>query len=381
MFINFWYPVAKSEEVKADEPFRAQILGLQFVAFRDDQGQAHVLSDTCVHRGGSLGKGWVKNNCVVCPYHGWEFSGDGKCQVVPSVGADTKPPARAKVDAYPVQEKYGIVFAFLGDQAEEDRLPLYEIPEFGQDGWRANDVHVFEVDYYYERSMENGVDPAHNEFVHPTHGFSGKDPDYRIGDFEVETFDQGHGLWFWYLFNSPALTENGMDQARDFAGELKAGSGTYGPNTLITCIHMTAENWFHQYFFEAPIDGNRTRIFFINTRNCMLDEALDAPVHERNMVIANQDVVVLSELDPVRTPDSNVKEILMPADRPIAAYREWLQKWENNGWRIDQQAHRALKGDVAVAIPSPARRTSKNWVLDEVPLVKANAQAQQEAAE
>ncbi len=67
MYINFWYPVALSEEVKADEPLRVEILALKFVAFRDADGTAHVLSDTCVHRGGSLGKGWVKDGCVICP--------------------------------------------------------------------------------------------------------------------------------------------------------------------------------------------------------------------------------------------------------------------------------------------------------------------------
>ena len=134
-------------------------MGLNFVAFRDKEGQAHVLSDTCVHRGGSLSKGWMKDGCVVCPYHGWEYGGDGKCQTVPSIGFDGKPPARAKVDSYPVQEKYGIVFAFLGDLPEEERPTLYDIEEYDQDGWRKNELIVLDIDYYYERSIENGLDP------------------------------------------------------------------------------------------------------------------------------------------------------------------------------------------------------------------------------
>ena len=36
--------------------------------------------------------------------------------------------------------------------------------------------------YHYERSIENGLDPAHNEFVHPTHGFSGENTEYRVND-------------------------------------------------------------------------------------------------------------------------------------------------------------------------------------------------------
>ena len=57
------------------------------------------------------------------------------CATVPSIGFDARPPARTKVDSYPIQEKYGIVFAFLGDLPEAERPPLYEIDEYDQEGW------------------------------------------------------------------------------------------------------------------------------------------------------------------------------------------------------------------------------------------------------
>ena len=76
MYINFWYPVALSEELK-DEPIRARILGQNFVAFRDSTGQAHTLSDTCPHRGGSLSAGIIRDDCIQCPYHGWRYDGAG----------------------------------------------------------------------------------------------------------------------------------------------------------------------------------------------------------------------------------------------------------------------------------------------------------------
>ena len=128
MYINFWYPIAQSENVVKYEPHQTQVLGQQLVAFRDSKGKAHVLSDVCIHRGGALGKGWVRENSVVCPYHGWQFGGDGKCNKIPTVDVK-KIPSRAKVDSYPVQEKYGIVFAFLGDLPEKQRPPLRPVNE------------------------------------------------------------------------------------------------------------------------------------------------------------------------------------------------------------------------------------------------------------
>ncbi|TDI66886.1 MAG: aromatic ring-hydroxylating dioxygenase subunit alpha [Alphaproteobacteria bacterium] len=367
MYINFWYPMARSDEAKADEPFRTEVMGLKFVVFRDKEGQAHVLSDTCVHRGGSLSKGWVKDGCVICPYHGWRFNGDGKCATIPSIGYDGKPPARAKVDSYPVQEKYGIVFAFLGDLPEQERPPLFEIEEYDQEGWRANKLLVFDVDYHYERSIENGLDPAHNEFVHPTHGFSGQKPNYQVRDFDVE--DLSHGCWFSVVMDSSGYKDDTMSKVRKSDGQTTAGSGTHGPNIMMTLIDITESSSLHQYVYEAPIDDNRTKIYFINMRNFLLDPEMDDRINERNMLVAHQDIDLLTYLNPVRTPSSNTKEILMPSDRCVLRYREWLKLWENKGWRIDMNELKAKQGDVAFAIPSPQRRLSGNWVLDPVPLM------------
>jgi phenylpropionate dioxygenase-like ring-hydroxylating dioxygenase large terminal subunit len=159
MYINFWYPVCTTAELAAGAPKRAQVLGLPFVAFRDAQGTAQVLSDTCVHRGGSLGAGRVVAGRIACPYHGWQFDGTGRCTRIPSLGEEGPIPARAKVDSYPVVERYGIVFAFLGDLPEIGRCPPPEVAEWGQPGWRDSGLVVFDVGAYYERSIENGLDP------------------------------------------------------------------------------------------------------------------------------------------------------------------------------------------------------------------------------
>jgi phenylpropionate dioxygenase-like ring-hydroxylating dioxygenase large terminal subunit len=97
MFINFWYPIGLSSEITGDKPFRAQVFGLPFVAFRDEAGAAHVVSDTCVHRGGALHKGWIKGGKVVCPYHGWAYGGDGKCAKVPSKARTETPPTSRRI--------------------------------------------------------------------------------------------------------------------------------------------------------------------------------------------------------------------------------------------------------------------------------------------
>jgi phenylpropionate dioxygenase-like ring-hydroxylating dioxygenase large terminal subunit len=369
MYINFWYPVAKAEEILDDKPLRVQILGLKFVAFRDSGDVARVLSDTCIHRGGALGKGWVRDGRVICPYHGWQYESDGKCSMIPTYGKETKPPARAKVDSYPTQEKYGIVFVFLGDLPEEERPPVFEIPEYDDEKWRVNNTVVFEVNAYYERSVENGLDAAHNEFVHPLQGAPSVGDTLRRHPIEIEEIPPW-GSQFLVAYAGGSKSEDTKVLGAG-EGSTRAGSGHYGPNTLITRIIFSEVKAFAQYFFEAPIDESHTRIFFVNIRSFMMEEDMDQKLIDMNMKIAGEDIEIIEALDPIRTPHCTTKEFLTPADKPIVRFREFLQEWEDKGWRIDQSEFRAKRGDVAYAIPSPDRREHKNWVLDSIPLMPA----------
>lgn len=368
MYINFWYPVCTSDELATESPLQVQLLALRFVAFRDSEGRAHVLSDTCVHRGGSLGKGTVSGNCIACPYHGWQYSGDGHCRYIPSAG-DGKIPARAKVDSYPVEERYGIVFAFLGDLPEAERPPLYEIEEYDSEGWRANEIAILNVNCYYERSMENGLDPVHNEFVHPAQGFP------PIHKETFRSWEESWGTRFEAYFGDPKLENTTFAKDRNVTGELRAGSWFHGPNVLITSIFVNAESNMVQYFFEAPVDENRTKIYFVNMRNFALEPATDEKMMQVNLRIASEDIAILESLYPVRTPDSLSSELMTSSDEIIVKYRDWLRSWEKKGWRIDRKSLGRDEGDVAYAIPCPARRTTGNWVLQSVPLMPADSSA------
>jgi phenylpropionate dioxygenase-like ring-hydroxylating dioxygenase large terminal subunit len=387
MYMNFWYPVCIAAEL-TDKPIRVRILKHDFVAFRGKDGKAAVLSDTCIHRGGSLAGGKCKEDGTVqCPYHGWRFDSAGVCTRIPSLGIKAKVPPRARVDAYPVKEQYGVVFAFLGDLPEAERPPIMPIEEYGQPGWRST-VISFDVDYNYERSIENGLDPAHNEYVHPTHGYQGeREEEYKVNEL-VPHLDNPWGNGFMHTFDAPPLRNWLMKRFRPQGGKMQAGSGTYGPNHMWTFIHFSEKSFMHQYMFEAPQEESRTRIFLVNLRNVgitryeWLNRYLDKKINQRNMVIASQDIVVVSKLAPVMTPPSRAKELLMPHDGVLLKYRDKLDSFAAKGWRIDHEAiNRArAQGDVVYAIPCPARRETKGWVLDPAPVVAPDQQTPVAAA-
>jgi phenylpropionate dioxygenase-like ring-hydroxylating dioxygenase large terminal subunit len=371
LYINFWYPIARSEEIVTDKPLRVELLTMPFVAFRDEEGAAHLLADTCVHRGGSLSSGWVKEGRAICPYHGWEYDGSGQCTKVPSL-ANKKIPARAKVDSYPIQERYGIVFAFLGDLPEEERPPLYDVEEFGTEGWKSQ-LYVYEADCNYERSVENGLDPIHNEFVHPAQGAPMLSAEQQATPVPMEDIPWGSKFYMYY----PMKKDHNTELTDMKSGERVGGAGSWfqGPNQLVTWIDISAENAFHQYIFEAPINEGRTRIFFLNMRSWLLEDEYDMRIEKPTLDIVQEDVTVLESLQPVRTPPNNTKEILLPGDTVVLKYREWLAEWDANGWRIDAERLQAERGGIAFAIPSPARQESGNWVLDKIPLQPGGEQA------
>ena len=102
-----------------------------------------------------------------------------------------------------------------------------------------------------------------------------------------------------------------------------------------------------------------------------MDENMDAMVMERNMIIANEDIAVMTDLRPIVTPPVSTKETLVPADLIIGKYRKTLESFKSKGYKIDMKTLKEKQHETAFSIPCPDRKTQKNWVLDPIPLIKA----------
>ena len=69
-------------------PLRVNVLGEQLIAFRDSEGRVGLVDKRCPHRGAALSSGWVTDDQLVCPYHGFRFDSRGRCRHIPVNGAD-----------------------------------------------------------------------------------------------------------------------------------------------------------------------------------------------------------------------------------------------------------------------------------------------------
>ena len=125
LFTQSWFPICLSSDVPKGSVIKRDFLDGQIVVFRGDDLNPRVFSAYCLHMGANLGNGKVIGNDIQCPFHHWQYDGTGQCI---RIGVGDKPPARARLFAFPTEERFGIIFAFNGES------PLYPFPDLFADG-------------------------------------------------------------------------------------------------------------------------------------------------------------------------------------------------------------------------------------------------------
>ncbi len=164
---NYWYIALRSSELKAS-PQRRFVEGEPLVFFRDESGAPRALVDRCLHRGAKLSEGKVQKGCVVCPYHGWAFDGEGSLCDVPSLGVDQCLP-KAKAKSYPVEEKEGHIWVWLGRDEPSFEAPHFPMVSEGAkaEGWSSFFMYTQFEAASVEACLENFLDVPHTLHVHP----------------------------------------------------------------------------------------------------------------------------------------------------------------------------------------------------------------------
>ncbi len=164
MLLNqLWYAVEFSAHV-TQQPQQITLMGQSIVLYRDNQGQIVALTDRCAHRGAALSSGWVEDNCLRCPYHGWKYDAAGHCVEIPANQAGTPIPKRAQVAGYAVAERSGFVWLWLGE-GEGDLALLPDLSQFADPQWYGC-RDQFRWNAHYARVIENNIDVSHPPFLH-----------------------------------------------------------------------------------------------------------------------------------------------------------------------------------------------------------------------
>ncbi len=168
---QYWQPVALVDEFDprldarmAQRPLKAvRVLGQDFILFKDDQARWGLLDRDCPHRNADLSFGRHEGDGVRCPFHGWKFDATGRCLETPGEPVGSRLCDRVQQGAYPVIERSGVLFAWLGEPDKAPPFPAFDC--FAAPGthtsaykgmWQCNWLQAFEV----------GLDPVHTSFLH-----------------------------------------------------------------------------------------------------------------------------------------------------------------------------------------------------------------------
>lgn len=174
---RYWHPVGLSTDATAT-PRRVRVLGEDLILFRDGQGRAGLVHPACAHRGASLYYGRVEEQGIRCCYHGWLFDVQGRCLDQPCEPEGGKLRHNVRQPWYPVEERYGLVFAYLGPPQRKPLLPRYDVLEtlepgefIEADGTSLGSGGPAIVPCNWLQHFENVVDSFHVPILHGS--FSG----------------------------------------------------------------------------------------------------------------------------------------------------------------------------------------------------------------
>ena len=133
---RYWQPAALVDELSGNRPIKpVRLLGEDLVIFQDERGRYGLIGRRCPHRGTDLAYGRLENGGLRCAFHGWLFDINGKCLETPAEPDDSNLCANIRQKSYPVVEKNGILFAYLGP-GEPPALPAFRLLH------RARQPHV-----------------------------------------------------------------------------------------------------------------------------------------------------------------------------------------------------------------------------------------------
>lgn len=162
---NGWFAVAFAAELGEGEVRRVRCFDEELVLFRGRSGRAHLLNAYCPHLGAHLAEGGrVQGERVRCPFHGWQYDGEtGRCVEIPYC---RKIPPRARVRAWEVVERNGMIFAWHHAEGKPPSWEVPVLPELGHRDWTEPRRFELEVPVAVQDMHENNLDPVHFQFVH-----------------------------------------------------------------------------------------------------------------------------------------------------------------------------------------------------------------------
>jgi 5,5'-dehydrodivanillate O-demethylase len=255
---RYWMPVCPAIELTKEKPKkRIKILGEDLVLFRDGAGRYGLVAEQCAHRRASLYYGFVEEDGLRCPYHGWKYDVSGQCIEMPFEPKGTPLMQEACQAAYPVEQLAGILFAYMGPKPVP-LLPRYEhlVRKDGKRRIAVLPVHRCN----WLQAQENSVDPVHTYWLHggtlKSLGLQKDKQDYYMRPIENYEFEVVHATGW-----------SGIRKVRIYGGEnaeREGGHPAIFPNILMNAQgkQLATKKREIVSHWRVPLDDENTHILW-----------------------------------------------------------------------------------------------------------------------
>ncbi len=305
---NSWFVVAFSQELGPGGVMPLHYFGQELVLFRTEDGVARVFDAYCPHLGAHLGCGGVvQGNNLRCPFHGWQFAGDGgQCVEVPFAA---KIPPRAAMRSWPVREVDGAIYVY---HHAEGAPPSYEIPSLHTPEWTEPATFKWKLRSCCQEFLENTVDTSHLPTVHSAR---------RPGSYKPKVCEGpvlSHELniqWDGAYIGFPGME---MDVRLDVS---VFGLGMIHVETLAVMAGMQAR----QRFFPTPIDEEHIHLRAAVQVRRLPDEEMTKNVDMMFRQAFETDFV--KDFPIWENKAYRQQPLLSEADGPIVMYRRWAKQF------------------------------------------------------
>jgi 5,5'-dehydrodivanillate O-demethylase len=163
---RYWHPIAGTAELGHQRVKPVRLMGEDLALYRDRGGNYGLVDRQCPHRSADMTYGFVEDRGLRCNYHGWLWDNDGRCLHQPF--EETAHPEgtfrdKVRIKAYPVAEKAGMLWAYLGPQ------PAPLLPDWDRYYSRGfKQIVISEIPCNWLQCQENSIDPVHCEWLHST---------------------------------------------------------------------------------------------------------------------------------------------------------------------------------------------------------------------
>jgi len=265
---DFWYPAARSGEIRGRQLSKATLLEVPLLLGRTDRGAAFAMRDSCPHRGIPLSYGRFDGTNVECSYHGWKFDGSsGQCVEIPSLTSQDKlKTERIFAGHYPCEEHDGYVWVYMNAASTPARDNLPAAPNLATFCESYKSTHLAcDLPSHIDHGIIGLMDPAHGPFVHQSWFWRSKTSIHEKAK-QFEPIANG----FRMSTHSPSTNSAPYQLLKKMTGAPVTTTIDFVlPNMRTEEIH-SGKLWFSSLTTVTPVRRDLSRIDFLAAWNVPL---------------------------------------------------------------------------------------------------------------